>query len=392
MKNRLRKLLVTITCVISALTLSVETDAFAASSSITWDEDSSGNVFGAGDTVDLSVKGATTIGNEFFGAGRNVKADYVLIDGSAFVAGQNVTAQNSVIEGSLFAAGQDLIISSEIDHNIIAAGQNISTGDSTKAKALYAAVATAEISGTYDYVSVAADTIYFNAEVNGNVKLTGNNIYVGENAVVNGVLTIEYSNEQDINSAASINTLSSSQVENSSDAKEAVAEVAVGAIIIGKIKNLVKNLIQYIVLAIIFAFLFRSNLTKAYEMSTTKAAAYWGFGALTLLAFPIAFIILCITVIGIPVAGLSLAFYILGLALAKVFTYSSLVRELIFRHTKKRLHPVAETVLAVLPAAIINLIPVIHGLVGFACAIYTMGYITLAIADKISSECKKSSN
>ena len=63
-------------------------NVFAASD--TFDTDSSGNVFGAGDVVNVVTGASGEINNELFAAGMDVSANDVYIDGSAFVAGQRL--------------------------------------------------------------------------------------------------------------------------------------------------------------------------------------------------------------------------------------------------------------------------------------------------------------
>ena len=76
----------------------------------------------------------------------------------------------------------------------------------------------------------------------------------------------------------------------------------------------------------------------------------------------------------------------LALCVAKVFTFASLARELIFKNAKKRLHPVLEAVIAVLPAAVLKEIPFIGGLLSLACAVYMLGYVGLAFYYTVAGE------
>lgn len=357
--------------------------------------DASGNWFGAGQLVDISSQGVSKVENELFGAGMDVRANNVEVDGSVFVAGSNVTVNSSKVGGSVFAAGSNITVDAEVKNNIWAVGSSIITTDNTSVKGLHVAGANAIVRGNYEAVSVSAGTVTFDAVVDGDVEIEADSVILGENASVGGKLTI-VAKEEPENAAAIASSYEFKEVvKEESESEEdgegvfgvgkKVGKLAAGAIILKKIKKMVLNLFRYALLAVVFAVVLKNNLTESYEMSTKRALPFWGFGALTLFCFPIVAVILCITIIGLPLAGLLGTIYVLAICFAKVFTFCSLVRELIFTHTSKRLHPIAETVLAVLPAAVIGVIPVIGGLVGLACAIYTLGYIVLAIAKLISN-------
>lgn len=359
-----------------------------------FERDSSGNVFGAGQTVSVEGKGAENIENELFAAGMNVTADNTSVAGSVYAAGQSVSVSNTKVGASIFTAGNSVLINAKAENNIWAAGNIITIGDNTSVKGLHVAGNMVSVDGKYEAVTIAGNQVTFNAVVSGDVEIEAEHVVFGETAKIGGDLKVKSSEEPDVSGIAAGN-YSFEQLEEKEDNDsdeinikgigKAAGKVAFGAIVLKKIKTAFFSLFKYAVLAVILAVVFKKNLSDAYEYSTKKPGQFWGFGALILITFPLIAIITCITVIGIPVAGFATALYVLALCMAKVFTFGSLVRELIFTRTSKRLHPVAETVLAVLPAAIIKVIPVIGGLVGFACAIYTIGYVCLAIFDTVSS-------
>jgi len=365
--------------------------------------DSSGNYFGAGQTVDISSLNVKKVENEFFAAGYDVTADEVDINGSAFMAGNNVSLTDAKVGGSAFLAGNSVKIDTVAKNNIWAVGASVSTSADTSVKGLHVAAGTVNCNGTFDSATLCGDTVTFNANVKGDVEIEAETVVLGENASVGGNLKIKAKSAPENASEIVKGTYTFEEnKENNEDegseesgfsfgkvAGKAAGKATAGFIILKKIKKMVFNLFRFALMALIFAIVFKKNLESAYETATKKAGAHWGLGAVTVLFFPLAAIIICITIIGLPFAGLLTALYILALCNAWVFTFASLGRELIFTHTPKRLNPIAETVLAVLPAAIIKEIPVIGGLVGFACAIYTLGYVVLAIAKTISDNNEK---
>lgn len=367
--------------------------------------DSSNNVFAAGQMVDFNSLNAQNVGNEAFAAGLNVNIDDVVVDGSVFTAGNTLSIKDSNVGSSVFAAGQNIYLNSTVRNNIWAAGSYISAGGKTNAKALHAAGGIINVEGTYQSVSVSGGNVTFNAVVDGDVKIEGETITFGENALVNGNLTVvsakeptgvaaictgDYSFEESAaEDDADDDDNSSIAKDVSRGSKKAVTAGVILAKILKMVKSIILNIFKFAILGAIFAIVFKKNMADAYVYSKEKAGAFWGFGALLLFAFPIAAIILCVTVIGLPLAGLLSTIYVLALSFARVFAFGSLVRELIFTHTSKRFSPVIEVILVALIAGVTKPLPIIGGLLGLACSIYTMGYIVLAVKDTISGNVKE---
>ena len=348
--------------------------------------DGSGNFFAAGEVVDTSAEGVATIENECFMAGQTVNLRNVDVDGSGFIAGADVNVDNAVIGSSLFVAGSDVSIDVVANNNIWAAGSNVKVSDDTSVKALHAAGASVTVGGEYTQVDACGESVYFDAKVYGDVNIEAENVTIGPNAEVTGDINVTYSTALNQDDNAKVPNINVTKVESTEEKMEEAARKTVVNSIVAKIKMAFYMLFANSVIAVILALLFNSSLKKAYEYCTTKTGSFIGFGALVAIMAPTAIIIALITVVGAPTAGLALMVYATVGFGCKVFTFGSLVRELIFTHTKSRLHPVAETVIAVLPLAILRQLPVIKGIVGLACAIYTWGYIVLAIYNKLQAE------
>ena len=376
----------------TAFALVVASASVKADSTDVFSKDPSGNVFGAGQSVNVASFSGISVDNELFAAGMDVRADGVDIDGSAFMAGQNVSIVNSTVGGSIFAAGSNVTIDAAANNNIWIAGSSAIAGENTSVKGLHIAAANVVVDGTYDAVSISGSTVTFNGTCNGDMKIEADTVIFGDDAFVGGNLTVvadENPNAEGIVSGEYEFEESSSNETKTPEAIEAAKKAALGASIVGRIKSLIFNIMSYSVLAIVLYFVFRENLTKAYQYSKERAGAHWGFGALITICFPIIAIVTCFTIIGLPVVGIATVLYVLALCTARVFTFVSLGRELIFTHTSKRLHPVAEVVLSAILAAVVKAIPVVGTVAGLACAFYMIGYVCLAFADTIKGNNKK---
>lgn len=395
--KKMRKRLLILTALSITAVMAFASPVFAASGDNAVGSDGSGNCYAAGQDINLVGSGFENIDNELFAAGMNINAKGVNVDGSAFIAGSNLYVEDAKIGSSLFIAGQNVVIDADIKNNIWAAGNGITVKEGTSVKAIHAAGNVISVDGEYESVYLAGDSITFSGVCSGDVTIEGENVTVSDDAVIDGVLKViapedpKYSDNEKIGEYVFEQAKEEGEDSNSGieGVAGAAAKAGAGALILAKVGKCFKLLIKYAVLALILAIVFKNNLNESYEMATKKPGAFWGFGALALICGPLIMIILCITVVGLPIAGLSLAFYMLALFVARVFTFASLVRELIFTHTGKRLNPILETVIAVLPAAVIKVIPLIGGLVGFACAIYMMGYVVNAFAKTISENWPK---
>lgn len=370
-------------------------NVFAASD--TFDTDSSGNVFGAGDVVNVVTGASGEINNELFAAGMDVSANDVYIDGSAFVAGQSVTIKNSEVGASIFAAGNTVTIDAIANNNIWAAGNNIIVSEDTSVKGIHLAGNSVSVSGEYEGASICGSTVFFDAVVDGDVSIEADEITIGDNARVLGNLTITAPSNPDADSitegdytyekpAASTDDDVDKFASEKKGFNKTLGKASFGFLLLRKAKKVILGLLKYALLAAVLAFVFKKNLDKSYVYATTKTGTFIGTGALVLFCLPIIALVLCITVVGIPVSGLALTFYVLSLCVAKVFTFASLARELIFKNAKKRLHPVLEAVIAVLPAAVLKEIPFIGGLLSLACAVYMLGYVGLAFYYTVAGE------
>lgn len=358
----------------------------------TFSADTSGNLFAAGETVDLYMEGISNIGNELFTAGMSVNADNIDVDGSIFAAAQDMSVKNSTVGGSIFAAGQNVNIDALVKNNIFAVGSKIVVGPDTGAKSIIACGSSASVSGVYDSVVIVGDSIKFNGVVTGDCKIEAEKITFGDDALVMGELKVTSSSEPKGVSKVANGTYEFDEIKHNTEQENgkgglmrAAGKATLGAVIFKKIKSFLGNIFKYALLSIVFLFVFRKHMEKSCEYAMNKPAYFWGFGALILITFPLIAIILCFTVIGLPVAGLFAMFYTIALLFARVFTFTTLGRELIFTHTPKRLHPVLEVVICALLAAFVKEIPFIGKVVGFACGVYVIGYICMLFVDTVSA-------
>lgn len=386
MKNKLLKKMMVVSATVVMMLSSVLTVNAAEITMVNAAEeittDSSGNVFYAGQDVNLGQHNMRQIGNELVAAGLNINCDGAQVDGSVFAAANKVKLNDAKLGGSAFIAGQMIDIAAEANNNMFIVGQQIDFADVTKAKAMYTAGQVVNVKGSYKYVNASADTLYFDAVVDGDVVLDAANVHIGPNASVTGEFKIKYTDGYEANDAASVVNAQVEKVEASGENKKTTGALVLAAIL-KRVLRTIKGLFVNTVIALIMAFLFRKNLKEAADACKANPGSYLGFGALAMFVAPIAFVILLCTVIGVKAAIIGAIFYGVAIALQGVFTFASFGRELFFGKAKKRLNPVLEIIISVLPYAIACQIPGINAIINIACGLYTFGYIASAVSKKI---------
>lgn len=335
--------------------------------------DSSGNVFAS----DERMVWSENVKNELFIFGQTVEIEDTSVDGSAFSAGYDLSVEDSKIGGSGYFAGYNVDINSSFNNNVYSAGYDVDFGENTKSKGLYVAGNNIDVNGKYDGVNIAGNAVYFNAKVTGDVNIEGNSITFGENAEINGTLTVVASVEPDIPDSVKVSNYKFVKVEKEEAGAENVADVAkksIGFIFFKKMKSFIYWSVAFILLAYVFNLFFRKQMDESVEMSKKRTAPFIVSGLVGIVAVPIAIILMSVTIVGLPVAGLTFIFFALIKLFSIPFTFATFVREIIFTNTKKRLNPYAELAIAVLPAALLKQIPIVGGLMKLACFVYALGY------------------
>ena len=386
MKRNWFKKITTIAFIATILLAATAKTAYAGTSEVT--KDHSGNVFGSGDSVSWNEN----VDNELFLTGFNVSALNVDVDGSAFAAGYDVAIKENKVGSSVFAAGYNVTIDSDVNNNIFVAGLNLILNENTSAKSLYAAGSSLNIKGDFDYANISGSNVYFDANVDGDVSIDADTITFGDNAHIGGNLDIKSNEEPETANIAKGTVTFEQKNSNEEETIEAVEEIGKATVylsIVKRVKKFIYWTFAFALLAVVFKLLFSKHLDDSVAMVNNKTAPMLLSGFLGMIVVPFFILIAAVTIIGLPVAGLTGILLIIIRCTSRVFAFASFGRNLIFGKMKKRLNPMLETVLAVLPAAFIKVIPFVGWLVGIACFIYSLGYV-LQVGYSILGSKKKS--
>ena len=332
-------------------------------------EDEVGNVF----ITDKSGSGQV-VALDLYGAGQNVTVSGSQVGESALLAGYNVTLANTGIGGSLRAAAYHIGANdSSVAANATLAAYSIDLGAGFTAHSVYAAASSVNFSGVTDTMYVAAQNVTISGTVHGNAHIYADTVTVLDGAYIQGVLQVYASAEPVVGENAAVSSVEFHKVEQTAAQPAAdpadVAQKTFLTIVLGKAVKLLSTLPMRIVLVILLYFIIRKTIEDGASMMKTRAVAMPISGVIALISVPIAAIIVMCTVIGLSAGALILSLFVLATCFAIGFA-ACMTGRLIF----PKMHLLLACVLSAAIFSILLIVPVLGGVIRFACVAYTLGY------------------
>lgn len=390
MKKSFRTAMVAFTAFAAALCLvpqpvkAEETTAALNEASVTLDDlmktDSVGNVYFTGDSMTFDNKSSE---KDFYMAGNDCKISNSDITQDALVAGNTLSFNNVNVGGSMRAAGYSIAINDvKVKNNITAAASSISVGPETTSDAAVLAAGSVSFDGTCGDLKIFAGNVTVNGTVTGDALICADKVTIAESAVINGNLRVESGKEPVISDSATVNSLDYEKVVEVDDDVE--ENISMGARIAHKLLSRVYWIPAIVLIAFIFCLVLGKALNGSSEMLLKKPAVMLGSGAVTLIALPVALILLCITYIGLPLAVLLTLLMLPVMFFAVTFTGASVGR-IVF----KTMHPWLASIIGTAILVFVRIIPIIGGLVLFVSLIYALGYLIQICYAEIKTSNKK---
>ncbi len=313
-----------------------------------------------------------------FGVGYNVTSSKVKTEDAACYAGYNVSVNQADIGGSAFLAGYSVnTYKSDIKGNLVASGYNINVDDMTSATSVIAAGAFINVAGTADSAMISGGEVYFSGNVNGDVNIEAEKVYIDEDACITGKLIVKSVEEPVIPNGAKIGSYKWIDVQeeaSNQNGAEKIAQNSVLDAVFVTAKSAVYWSIAMVLLGLIFCWLMPKELVASTEMVKTRTAAMLGSGAVTLFAMPIAFIVALCTGVGAPVAGIVVSVFVLILVCSVTFTGAALGR-MVF----SKLNPILGSLIGIVILEVVKVIPFLGTLIFLASAIYSLGFFIQSI-------------
>lgn len=312
----------------------------------------------------------------------NINIDYI-VEGNLFIFGSNVTV-NEYVEGDVFAIGKNVTLNSEvISGNVFALGEALTVN--SQLYDLYAAGNTITIGQNariYRDAHIAASKINMFGAVVRNADFAFENISFGSGetkGIIYGNLTAETDVDKSVLSDSVYGTLT----VNPSTSNDSYVDDSLD------VKSVVESAVMAIASAIILYFIFKKLMPEFTEklneeVVSKKALGNFGIGLISLIAIPVASIILMILILTLPLAFLLLAAYIITLALANVIITIAIAKYFMKKFDiSSILKELGIIALVSLALILIGYVPFLGGIVGFVKVMLALGLVTRTVFTKI---------
>lgn len=329
------------------------------------------------------------IGNDTYIAGGAVYAGDV-VSGDLVVAGGSVTAEGSVSEDALIAGG-NVDLASSVGGDVRVAGGNVSlsgsVGDSVLAATGQMTIRGAGVGGdvvwTGGNLSINApvsgniraegESLFINAPVSGNIDFSGESLTLGKNAVVSGSIQYESPKKMETQSGATVLGVVNYDEKKVSVEKKRFLMSAVS----GSLVSFFMGLAGALVVGLLFQRFWEETAGRICQ----RRLFHFGLGFLTLIASPIAVILLMITLIGIPLAAAGI-FFLIGLFWLASLASPVVLGSAVYKRIKKQENYTVSWLTILLGAGILfvlSLIPILGGLICFFVWVVVLGSLSSAL-------------
>lgn len=306
------------------------------------------------------------------------------IDGNVYIMAQDLKIENAIIDGNLYVMAENIeIINSEIQGSIYAGGEKISFSGMTNDVYAFGSDIDFDVNSCiWRNVKVVGENVNMYGSVGRNFYAGVNNLTIGDNAIIDGILKYTSENEGNISEEARIAEVQFEQEENM---KAETQNVSVGDYIYKVLKVAFKTLI--VVLIIVFSI----NKFKSIKRTNNTAIdllQYVAKGSLLLVLTPIIVILLMCTVIGIGLGFVILALYIIMLYIS----ISLVSAEIAYRILNKENDEIVKgkmiglSILVSFIICAVGFIPILGGIVKIIVVLIGLGIMFDILFQKVKKE------
>jgi len=317
-----------------------------------------------------------------------VGGETIIIDGTIngdLIAGGRTITVNGTVNGSIMAAGGTVNINGEVTHAVRVIGGTLNIIGTIGRDLLVAGdefimASTAEIGSD---LLLGAGTARIDGLINGDINSAVDNLTIASTASIQGKLTYISKNEANIQSGAQIRGTITHKLP---DVKERLVtgthrlpNVGERLVTIG-LWGKVIGFLMTLVLGIVIVLLAPKRVKAVTESIRTRPWASLGWGAVILVATPIAVLMVGITIIGLPLGLIALVLYAIAIYLTQLFV-GLLIGQLIIggsRGVETRGTLVGALALGLAILSLLRLIPYLGFVIGLATILFGLGAILVS--------------
>ena len=331
-----------------------------------------------------------TINGDLYAAGGTVIIDGA-INGDLLVVGGTVTVSGLVTQ-NVRAAGGQISIDGEIGRNLTVAGGNIDIGSKAKLDGSVVIAGgnvniDAPIAGN---LNAGAGNLILSNSVGGDVEAGLGTATLTKNAQVDGDFI--YWSEEDVSIAegASISGVVTRNDPNGWSEKDVEATKQQ----VGQLRNIfggtarVYSIITTLITGLILLRLFPKFSLKVTDTLSKRTWASLGWGLLTLVGFPVVFVIGLLTIVGAPIALILLAFYLIYIYVSKMFILLWAGNYLSSKIDRK-MSVYGAFILGLVAYTVVGLVPFVGGFVRLFTLLFGLGALVLTCRKTYNEALKK---
>ena len=315
----------------------------------------------------VTVASGEEIDGDLYLAGGTIIIDGT-INGDLIAAGRTIMV-NGTVNGSIMAAGGTLHINGEVTHAVRLIGETMNISgtigrDLLVAGAKFIMASTAEIG---DDLLLGVGNARIDGLIKGDINGGVDNLTIASTASIQGKLNYFSENEANIQSGAQIRGTVTHELSNVKEKLTAGTWLGFWGKVIGFLMTLV--------LGIIIVLLAPRRVKAVTESIRTRPWASLGWGAIILVATPIAAGIACITIIGLPLGLITLALYAIALCIAQLFA-GLFIGQLIIgssRRVETKGALIGALTLGLAILSLLRLIPFVDFFIGLAAILFGLG-------------------
>ena len=310
-----------------------------------------GDLYWLGDPLKLAN---SRVGNDVMGAGFNSEFTNTAIRGDVRLLAQRARMQNAVIQGNV-----DLL------------GLNIDIDRRSAARGYYCGGGTIHFEGTSNRLIAYGQSIYFDGVVEGDVTLSAQDIYIGPNARVTGLLDIRSGQNLstlDIPASAQIGRIDTNL--DHPNTIDQITQIRAAIAPYFQVGSMLFLVVSFILLGLASLWGFGHKLTEADRLVHRYPLAVLVLGAIAIL---FAFVIVMLGAVLIFTIPLSI---IVALAFGIAFIYCvPFTGASIALRLRDRIRPTLCVILGCAVGAALLFVPYVNAGVMVASMLYFVGYM-----------------
>ena len=322
---------------------------------------------------------AGTVNGDIFAVGRSITINGRVNGGVSF-GGQTATINGEITNGLRFG-GQSIIVNGKIGRDLVVGGAQLTVSSTGRINGdLVFGAGTVQVDGPIgDSILGGAGEVTLANEVGGDITLSVERLTITSSADIQGNIKYTSPNEASIQSGAKVRGKISQLIPE----RPEKAETAKG-IMAGIVGTVIWKILSYVMIFIIGILLILIAQKRVALMQKAIQKSPWqtlGWGALILIATPVAAIIVMITVIGLPLGIISLVLWGIALYLSQI-PVALLLGRLIIRQNRELDSTgmmIGALALGLLVLFVLRLTPIIGWIVGLLIIVFGLGTLVSSI-------------